>query len=907
MAASALGPQTAAGGLRLLLLEDNPHDAELVVATLEDAGYKVTWDRVQTRGEFLRRLPAPDYDLILADYAMPGFDGLTALYLAQEQGIEIPFVLVSGTLGEEVAIESLKAGATDYVLKTRLERLVPVVRRALQEREVERKQHELEAALRASEQRFRSLIENASDLVSIVDAGGIVRYLSPSHERVLGYAPEEFVGTDVFELVHPDDLGPVLAHFQSALTGADNAVPLAVRFRHRDGSWRVLEGTARNLLHDPAVAGVVVNTRDITERTQAEAALRASEQRYATLTTISPVGVFHTDEQGRCEFVNERWRELAGLTAEQSLGEGWIKVIHPDDRERVIKEWYDAVRECRPYRGECRMVHPDGTIVWVLGLGIADKSPEGKMLGYAGTVTDITEIKQAQLAAQAANDSLHLVMAQMPAVLWTTDAEPRLTSCTGRGLAQMGLRTNQLVGSTLAEYLMSADPELAPLAAQRRALGGESVNYDFELQGRTFACHIEPLYDNAGAIIGTIGLALDVTEQKRAEARLRESEEQYRELVESLSEIVFALDEQGRVAYISPVVQEVGGYQPAEVIGRLFVEFVFPDDVPELLAGFQKVLGGELEPGEYRLVSKSGEVRWVRSASRPIIRDGRALGVRGTLVDISERKRAEDEISRLNAELEQRVQQRTAQLEAANKELEAFSYSVSHDLRGPLRAIDGFSKVVLDGHAGQLDEEGQRCLQRVRGATQHMGELIDDLLRLGQVTRSEMHWQRVDLSALAEAIAAELQKTQLQRRVTWSIAPALSARGDVRLLRVALENLLGNAWKYTGKQPAARIEFGTLPVADSRLKSPAASHPDEVVFFVRDDGAGFDMSYAAKLFGAFQRLHRTGEFEGTGIGLATVQRIIQRHGGRVWAEAEVGRGATFYFTLGLVTLPCGTS
>ena len=237
-------------------------------------------------------------------------------------------------------------------------------------------------------------------------------------------------------------------------------------------------------------------------------------------------------------------------------------------------------------------------------------------------------------------------------------------------------------------------------------------------------------------------------------------------------------------------------------------------------------------------------------------------------------------------------------LEASNKELEAFSYSVSHDLRAPLRSIDGFGQILLEDYADILDAQGKDHLVRVRSATQHMGELIDDLLKLSRVTRSEMKQVLVDLSALARAIAVELRKSQPERRVQFVIAPGAVANGDARLLRVLLENLLANAWKFTSKHPTARIEFGVTQLGEvGSQQSAVGSRQSQIVYFVRDDGAGFDMSYAGKLFGAFQRLHTASEFPGTGIGLATVQRIVYRHGGRVWAEGAVDQGATFYFTL----------
>lgn len=261
-----------------------------------------------------------------------------------------------------------------------------------------------------------------------------------------------------------------------------------------------------------------------------------------------------------------------------------------------------------------------------------------------------------------------------------------------------------------------------------------------------------------------------------------------------------------------------------------------------------------------------------------------------SLLDITDRKKAEGEVIKLNEELEQRVRERTVQLEALNKELESFAYSISHDFRAPLRALDGFSASLQANYDEHLDDQGRHYLNRIRNAAIYMSNLVDDLLALSRITRSEFKKQQVDLSKLATEIFAALQEAEPQREVRcirFKIAPDLHACGDVSLLQAALQNLLENAWKFSSKEEQAEIEVGRK------------SEDGEEVFFVRDNGVGFNMAYAKNLFGAYQRLHTVGEFPGTGIGLSIVQRIINRHGGRIWAESEVGKGATFYFTLAL--------
>lgn len=377
---------------------------------------------------------------------------------------------------------------------------------------------------------------------------------------------------------------------------------------------------------------------------------------------------------------------------------------------------------------------------------------------------------------------------------------------------------------------------------------------------------------------------------------LEESEQGYRTLADSMPQIVWTANPDGWLDYYNQQWFDYTGMDLEQTEGWGWQPVLHPDDTERSLKRWsQAVATGENYEVEYRFKRHSdGEYRWHLGRATPA-RDGQGRIVKwyGTCTDIEEHKRTEqalqenqEQIRRINAELEQRVLERTAELAAANKELESFSYSVSHDLRSPLRSIDGFSQALLEDYNDKLDAQAQNYLHRVRAASQRMAQLIDDMLNLSRVSRGEMRREEIDLSRMARDITEQLQRAQPERIVEVKIEDGIEARGDGSLLRIALENLLGNAWKFTSKQPSSRIEFGAQ-----------AGDAGEDVFFVRDNGAGFDMAYADKLFGAFQRLHPADEFEGTGVGLATVQRIIRRHGGRIWAESQPGRGATFYFTL----------
>ncbi len=405
---------------------------------------------------------------------------------------------------------------------------------------------------------------------------------------------------------------------------------------------------------------------------------------------------------------------------------------------------------------------------------------------------------------------------------------------------------------------------------------------------------MEGLDKLTGVTLGAIGNSyLDVKqqlirEQEAAilEARARQrADARFRGLLEAAPDSIVIVDEHSKIVLVNEQTERLFGYSREELLGQN-VDMLLPGRFRErhalhrtqyIAAPRSRPMGEGLE---LRGLRKDGTEFPVEISLSPLETESGML-VTAAVRDVTDRKEIEREVQNLNVVL----QRRATELEVANRELEAFSYSVSHDLRAPLRTIDGFSQALLEDYRDLLPADAQNFLERVRNAAQRMAKLIDDLLELSRISRIPVERKPIDVSALAQGIADELQQAEPARKVRFFIQPHLKAQGDSQLLRIAMQNLIHNAWKFTSKTQDARIEIG---------RSQDHGAP---AFFVRDNGAGFDMSYASKLFGAFQRLHAVNEFPGTGIGLATVQRIVHKHGGHVWAESVVDQGATFYFTL----------
>jgi len=614
--------------------------------------------------------------------------------------------------------------------------------------------------------------------------------------------------------------------------------------------------------------------------------LAQSEERFRSVAQSANDAIISADSAERILTWNKGARMIFGYTEEEVVGKPLTLLMSERDRG-AHRKGLEQVRASGETGGsgstiELHGLRKDGN-EFPLEISLATWDAGGNTF-YSGIVRDITERKRAEEAIRQSEEYFRLLVANVKdyAILML-DPDGHVVSWNAGAERIKGYQAGEIIGQHFSRFYFPEDihggkpeHELKVAATEGRF---EDEGWRVRKDGTRFWANviITAIRDEAGTLRGFSKVTRDVTERKRAEEEFRKSEEKYRTLFDSVDEgvctieVLFDGNEKPidyRFLEVNPSFEKQTGIQSAP--GRRMREIAPLHEESWFEIYGRIALTGESARFENQAVQLG---RWYEVYALRV-GEPKERQVAILFKDITERKRTEEAIKIFNE-----------QLQVANKELEAFSYSVSHDLRAPLRSIDGFSLALLEDCGATLGPENTEHLQRIRRASQHMAQLIDDLLNLSRVTRSELQRVPVDLSALTQGIVEDLRGTAPARPIDVVITSGLVAAGDARLLRVVLENLLGNAWKFTRKRPRARIEFGAI------------NYDGAPAYFVRDDGAGFDMAHAGKLFGAFQRIHATTEFEGTGIGLATVQRVIHKHGGRVWAESAPEQGATFYFTL----------
>jgi PAS domain S-box-containing protein len=652
---------------------------------------------------------------------------------------------------------------------------------------------------------------------------------------------------------------------------------------------------------------------------RAQLALRNSEERFRLFVEgANEYAIILLDREGRIVSWNAGAERIKGFTAEQIMGQSFVVFYTPEDvlAGKPALELKLALENGR-WEGDGWRVRADGARFWANILITPLWDDAGNLRGFSKLTRDITERKRAEEALIAASALQTAIFNSANFSSIATDA---------KGIIQIfNIGAERMLGYTAAEVMNKITPAdisdsqeilaraaalsiecSTPIAPGFEALvfkASRGIEDIYELtyvrkDGSRFPAvvSVTALRDAKAAIIGYLLIGTDNTARKLADEALRKTEVELHAVFENLDEGVIVANLDGELLYMNPAAQTVYGLSGPEEVRRHLEDFGQTFELSDLEGvllpandwPLARILRGEKLHGlEVRVRGILTDRQRIFSYRGTLVSDeaGQPLKAVITINDITERRLAGDVIQRLNGQLELRVVERTAQLQTANKELEAFCYSVSHDLRAPLRTLDGFSQALLEDYSDVLDAQGKNYLGRIRAGSQRMGQLIDDLLNLSRVSRGEMSRELVDLSKMAREVVDELQSTDPLREAEIVIANDLIAETDPRLLRIVLTNLLSNAWKFTTKQEHPVINFGSLGTNGNRE------------YFVRDNGAGFNEAYAGQLFGVFQRLHAVADFPGTGIGLATVQRIIHRQGGRVWAEGKVEQGATFHFTL----------
>ncbi|MHB8910567.1 MAG: PAS domain S-box protein [Syntrophales bacterium] len=952
--------------LRILILEDRPIDIELVQFELQEAGLAFISKVVMTEREYVRALQEFSPDLILSDYDLPQYNGALALAEARRRCPDTPFILVTGAVSEDRAIEILTQGAKDYVLKSRLQqRLVPAVRRALAEAEEQKARRKAEEELREAHKNLESQVaERTAELQKEIGhrrqiEEALLRYnerlelLSYTASRLLASdKPQqlveelclkvmEFLDCDAFFNFLVDENAGRL-HLNACAGIPEEAVreiewldygvavcgcaardacrivaeniPMTPDVRTElVKSFGIKAYACHPLMEQNRVMGTLsFGTRSRTTfstddlalmkavadqvaiamvRVRTEDALRESEERYRELVQSSPDAVIvHRD--GRFLYANPVALRLYGAESfEQLQSKTVLDLIHPDDRAFIALRMAQGKAGHRVPLEQSRLVRLDGRVVPVESVG--------GLVNYGGkpatqiVIRDISERRQAEAQLFETNQRLQALMQAVPVgVSFSDDTTCQRVTGNPAVLAQFDVRPEDNLSASAPDDRAPgrrvqffrdgrrlSDAEL-PL---QRAIAENKVIPPMELEvrlpsGRSWFVEASgaPVRDAQGNVIASLAVTVDITARKQAEAKLR----RYELLADRHRDVILFIDlDGGRILEANDAAMRAYGYRYEQLLTMTIHDLRAADSrgltADQITMAFDQGLLFEMVHRR-----QDGGTFPVEVSTQ-----GAEIGGRRILIsvvrDISERKRIERELNERTAALEER----TRQMAAANKELESFSYSVSHDLRAPLRAIDGYSRMILRGQGDKFDENTRRQFNRIVEGARMMGQLIDDLLALSRLGREALSLSRINVEDLAREVWEELKVNNPDRTAEMKTGHIPPGAGDRSLIKQVFVNILANAMKFTKVRQAPLVEVGGYGTET------------ENVYYVRDNGVGFDMEYHDKLFGVFQRLHSTEDYEGTGVGLAIVQRIIHRHGGRVWAEGKVDEGACFYFTL----------
>lgn len=789
--------------------------------------------------------------------------------------------------GEKIGVYSGWAGLAVMVVSSILLLSVMSIWTAVVLNRTDEERRRAEQSVR----RLASIVITSQDAMVSKTLDGIITAWNPAAEVIYGYAAEEMIGRSILAVFPPERAQEFETTMQKVAGGALVRRYESVRLHKSGRPFPV--SLSVSPIKDAAgkIIGAASIVRDISEQKAADEKLRKLSLYTRSLIEASLDPLVTISKDGKIMDVNRATELATGMAREQLIGSDFCNYF--TDPAHARRGYERVFREATVRDYPLAIRHSSGAVMDVLYNASVFRNEAGEVEGIFAAARDITERKRAEQELALSRERLALAQKaghsgafdwdiRDNTVIWTREAE----EVYGLGPASFGGTYEDWETRVFPEDLPAAKAAIEQSFKTGSFRGEWRIRRGGDGEVRWITGLGIIIFDENRQPIRMLGINMDVTERKLAEEKLRESLLYTRSLIEASLDPLVTISREGRITDVNEATEKVTGVSRDHLIGSDFSDyFTEPEKARQ---GYLEVFDKGFVH-DYPLVIRqpSGEaVDVLYNAS--VFRDehGEIRGVFAAARDITQRKLAEEEIRKLNQELEQRVEARTAQLTAANKELEAFTYSVSHDLRAPLRHISGFSKLLMEDYFASLPPEAQHHLERIDRGTRRMGQLVDDLLNLGRVGRRELNLQVAGMQSLVEEVIAGLESDCAGRDVEWKIGTLPFVECDTALMKQVFQNLLSNAVKFTRPRAHAVIEVGHLD--DGRAP----------VVYVRDNGVGFSMKYADKLFGVFQRLHRVEDFEGTGVGLATVQRIVQKHGGRIWAEAELDKGATFYFTVG---------